>query len=99
MDVTIGAQYRHTSEHGLGHRARIADPDVDENAKPPKVNPADPFALRRDLDMDPGTIVTVAGVDTKRGLILVEWSDRLGTPRITSLEPDDLAANYERVEE
>lgn len=41
-----------------------------------------------ELDLHPGTTVTVVGHDEGRGLLLVEWTDRAGNPRITSVEPD-----------
>jgi hypothetical protein len=47
-----------------------------------------------DLDMTPGVLVTVVGYDDDRGLVLVEWTDGQGNPRITSVDPDDFDANF-----
>jgi hypothetical protein len=93
-----GDLYRHIGEHGLGHRARIDDPTIDENEPAPKVKPSDAFALRRDLDMAPGTIIKVAGYDKHRNLVLVAWSDKLGTERITSIEPAVFHERFELLE-
>lgn len=42
-----------------------------------------------ELDMRPGTEVTVTDVDDERGgLVLVEWADRSSNPRITSVDPE-----------
>lgn len=42
-----------------------------------------------ELDLHPGTEVTVHDVDVERGgLVLVEWADRGGNPRITSVDPE-----------
>lgn len=49
-----------------------------------------------ELDLAPGTSVTVAGMDEDRNLVLVEWTDRAGTARITSVEPDQFAAQFTR---
>lgn len=44
-----------------------------------------------ELDLHPGTEVKVAGYDDERDLVLVEWTDRAGNPRITSVEPAHFA--------
>ncbi len=49
-----------------------------------------------ELDLVPGTAVEVSGMDEERGLVLVEWTDRAGTPRITSIEPDQFGAQFTR---
>lgn len=48
----------------------------------------------RGLDLHPGTEVTVAGYDDDRGLVLVEWTDRQGNPRITSVEPQHFDEHF-----
>jgi hypothetical protein len=40
-----------------------------------------------ELDLKPGTEVKVAGYDDDRNLVLVEWTDAQGNPRVTSVEP------------
>jgi hypothetical protein len=39
---------------------------------------------------------TVVGHDEDRDLILVEWTDLQGNPRITSVEPDTLAERFKK---
>lgn len=48
----------------------------------------------RDLDLVPGTEVKVLGHDDDRGLVLLEWTDGQGNPRITSVEPDQFADHF-----
>ena len=50
-----------------------------------------------ELDMHPGTEVAVHDVDDERGRVIVEWSDRGGNPRMTSIEPDRFAEWFEEV--
>lgn len=51
-----------------------------------------------ELDLHPDTEVTVTGVDDERGgLVLVEWTDRSGNPRMTSIEPDHFGEWFEEV--
>ena len=49
-----------------------------------------------ELDLHPGTEVKVAGYDDDRDLVLVEWTDKQGTPRITSVEPDHFADAFKK---
>jgi hypothetical protein len=84
-----GDGYRLTGEDGLGQAARIADPDVPEAQNLMRSDMAE-------LDMPPGTRVAVAGHDDERGLVLVEWEDRQGTARITSVPAGDLAVLFEK---
>jgi hypothetical protein len=51
-------------------------------------------AEMHELDLHPGTSVTVVGHDDDRGLVLVEWTDRSGNPRITSVDPAMLAEHF-----
>lgn len=51
-------------------------------------------AEMRDLDMPPGTVVTVVGHDDERDLVLVEWTDLSGNGRVTSIEPAVFAENF-----
>lgn len=48
----------------------------------------------RDLDLRPDTPVKVVAVDDDRGLVLVEWVDASGNPRITSVEPGLLGEHF-----
>lgn len=47
-----------------------------------------------ELDLQPGTAVTVIGHDEDRDLILVSWIDATGTPRTTSVEPTLFADHF-----
>jgi hypothetical protein len=80
----VGATYRHRADTGLAARARVADPDVSDDLPAEMV----------DLDMHPDTTVKVCGYDDDRDLVLVEWTDLSGTPRITSIEPDDFDQHF-----
>jgi hypothetical protein len=51
----------------------------------------------RELDLHPGTAVTHLEHDAERGLDLIEWTDRVGGHRITSVTPDQLAELFEEV--
>lgn len=84
---TEGAVYRQTGVHGLGQRARIADPDIaaDLNTLPLEMT---------QLDMPADAVVTVIGHDDDRDLVLVEWADSTGTDRITSMPAAELAENF-----
>lgn len=82
-----GTTYRHTAEQGLAARARIADPTVSDDLHPDMAA----------LDMPAGCEVVVADYDAERDLALVEWTDRQGNPRITSVDLADLDADFERL--
>jgi hypothetical protein len=47
-----------------------------------------------DLDLHPGTAVKVHGYDDDRDLVLIEWTDLAGNPRITSVEPERFAHDF-----
>src|SRR5690242_5710850 len=47
-----------------------------------------------ELDLTPEVRVTVVGYDDDRGLVLVEWPDGQGNPRITSVDPGDLDSDF-----
>lgn len=83
-----GDSYRHTADAGLGARARDADGDL-VGALPTEM---------AQLDMPPGAVVTVTGVDDDRGLVLLEWTDGNDTPRITSVDPEQFARDFEKGE-
>lgn len=83
-EPNVGDIYRHAAEQGLAARARVADVGVSDELS----------SEMTELDLQPGTEVTVAGYDDQRGLVLVEWTDAQGNPRITSVTPDDFAANF-----
>ena len=46
------------------------------------------------LDMQPGTIVTVVDYDHDRDLVVVDWIDAQGNPRITSVAPELFARDF-----
>jgi len=75
-----GTRYAYRADAALGLAARIADPDVDNNQHPEMA----------ELDMPAGTLATVDGFDTDRQLVLLAWTDRAGTPRITSVSVETL---------
>lgn len=51
-----------------------------------------------ELDMAPGTEVIVHDVDQERGgLVLLEWVDRPGNPRMTSVDPQLFGQLFEAV--
>lgn len=52
-----------------------------------------------DLDMPHDTEVELVGHDDDRNLEIVEWTDRHGDPRRTSIEPDVFASHFEEVPE
>lgn len=83
-DVQPGSRWRYIADRGLGEQARVDDPDLDDTL------PADMLGL----DMAPGQAVTVSGHDASRGLVLLEWTDRYGTPRVTSVDPRTFAAQF-----
>lgn len=102
--ANVGDQYRFDAPHPLGQMHRIADPDVDDtqpSAEELELGAAGyapggsrhPDGPRAALDMPPGQLVTVAGHDDDRDLILVEWSDG-DTPRVTSIEPATFAQHF-----
>ena len=79
-----GTTYTYSGDDGLGACARVADPDISDEL------PSDMAAL----DMAPGTEVTVDGYDKDRDLVLVGWVDGAGTPRVTSVDPAEFAAQF-----
>lgn len=79
--------YRYAADAGLAARARVVDPDVSDDLP----------SEMAELDLKPGTGVTVTGYDRDRDLVLVGWTDAQGTPRITSVEPGHFAATFAKV--
>jgi hypothetical protein len=79
-----GTTLRFTADTGLAAKARRDDPDVSDDLPAEMV----------DLDLHPDTTVTVIGHDEDRDLVLVEWTDLQGNPRITSVERDDFNTNF-----
>lgn len=71
-------RYRYTGDVGLGEHHKGAEL----------------IAEQAELDMVPGTVVAVCGHDDERDLVLVEWTDKQGTPRITSLVPDNFDRHF-----
>lgn len=81
-----GTKLRYTADTGLAAQARRADPDVSDDLPAEMV----------DLDLHPDTTVTVIGHDEDRDLVLIEWTDLQGNPRITSVEPDTLTERFKK---
>jgi hypothetical protein len=81
MTPPVGARYRHDSQLGLALRLVGDDMSPDMRA----------------LDMPPGAEVTVLDHDADRDLVLVEWVDAHGNPRITSIEPSVFAEHFTEV--
>jgi hypothetical protein len=81
-----GTTLRFTADTGLAAKARRDDPDVSDDLP----------AEMADLDLHPDTTATVVGHDEDRNLILIEWTDLQGNPRITSVEPDTLAERFKK---
>jgi hypothetical protein len=82
-----GAVYQYSGEHGLAQAARIADPSV------PNELPAE----MHELDLPPQTRVTVADIDEDRDLVIVEWVDRSGNQRRTSIDQNVFATDFTEV--
>lgn len=77
--------HRYKADVGLAARARVDDPDVSDDLP----------AEMHELDMAPGTEVTVSGHDLERELVLLNWTDRNGTPRTTSVTAEVFADDFE----
>jgi hypothetical protein len=103
--MELGLGQHHADEH-LGNR--LAEPIGGDalRAVADVMNPTDEqraeldaFLSRtmEDLDMAHGTEVEHTGRDEGRNLEIVEWSDKHGDPRRTSIEPDFFAANFREV--
>jgi hypothetical protein len=73
----LGDRYTFAGDVGLAAAAREADSNVDDHLT----------AEHAELDLTPGTAVTVCGYDDERDLVLVEWTDVKETPRVTSIDP------------
>jgi hypothetical protein len=86
-----GDRFRFAGADGLGQAARIADPDVPEAQNLMRSDMAE-------LDMPAGCEVEVVGHDEDRDLVLVQWMDGQGNPRITSVPELELAAQFEKLE-
>lgn len=85
--------HAHMPKQAADARRRAVDPNVPDE---------DPVAAERhrdmhEMDLHPGTEVTHIGRDEDRDLELVEWTDRLGNPRITSIAPDHFAEKFKEV--
>lgn len=89
MPAKEGEQYRYTGKRGLGQEKRIADPGIPEERNSLASDMAD-------LDLPPGTVVTVLGDDADRDLTLVQWTDSNGTDRILSMEPGEFGSSFKK---
>jgi hypothetical protein len=89
--------YRHPDGYGLGRHH--AGQDLSGRPSVPGIPLDDLMPDARvsmhDLDLQHGTAVTLAEFDGERGLHLVGWTDAMGTPRRTSITPEDLAAFFQ----
>jgi hypothetical protein len=52
-----------------------------------------------ELDMPPGTDVQVIAHDDESGWPLVQWADKTGNTRITTIDPDVFDRDFIKVEE
>lgn len=75
--------FRYSHELGFGEAARGEALDED-------------MAL---LDMPPGTEVQVIAYDDDSGWPLVQWADRSGNARITTIDPEVFDSDFVKVEE
>lgn len=79
--------YEYVGEQGLAAAARIADPDTDDDLP----------SEMRELDLRPGTEVTLIEHDLDRDLLILEWTDASGGTRRTSVPPAQFDAQFEEV--
>jgi hypothetical protein len=49
-----------------------------------------------ELDLLPGTSVTVSGYDSDKDYVLVDWDDLSGNPRTTSLDLEDFNSFFSK---
>jgi hypothetical protein len=104
--------YEHPAEAGLGeHWASPDHPPLEERPAnsfgavgAPARGPLPGEVTMADLDMPHGTVVTVATDDDgnevrdgDRDLEIVEWTDRQGNPRRTSVHPEFFAEHFREV--
>jgi len=76
--VRTGSKYKYAGDAGLGAKSIEGDLHPD----------------MADLDLSPGTLVKVVGQDDERDLVLVEWEDAQGNPRITSVPLDTFGTDF-----
>jgi hypothetical protein len=75
-----GARYTYAGGEGLGHMHA-------ENGL---------SADMHELDLADGTQVEVAAWDDERSLVVIEWADRQGNTRMTSVEPSVFAEHFKK---
>lgn len=85
--IKVGQKATFKGKEGLGQAARTADPDVPQSDNPLRSDMAE-------IDLKPGTAVQVIGHDDDRDLVLLQWEDGQGNPRITSVTEDDFRAQF-----
>lgn len=83
MASSEDARPRKGARHAYGARQALGARNA-ENQHPDMVQ----------LDLSPGTDVKVIGHDDERDLVLIEWTDQLGNPRITSIEPAEFSKSF-----
>jgi hypothetical protein len=76
-----GSKFTYNADRGLADRATGGTPLRTDQAE---------------LDLQPGTEVEVHDYDKERDLVLVEWTDASGNPRITSVELDDFNESFQK---
>jgi hypothetical protein len=80
MPAVAGDDYTYQPSHGNG---------FGENALGQALS-----AEMQELDLLPGTPVTVLELDAQSSWPLVEWVDGKGLPRITTVEPNEFDSDF-----
>ena len=80
MPAEPGQDYTYQPTHGkgFGHNARGSELTAEMT----------------ELDLKPGTPVTVLELDADSGWPLVQWKDDVGIDRITTIEPGEFDADF-----
>jgi hypothetical protein len=97
--------FEHPAEAGLGeHHADPGAPPLEERsavrhgaAGAPQHPAQDGELTMADLDMPHGTLVELHGHDEDRGLVQVDWVDKFGNDRRTSIDPGFFAEHFREV--
>jgi hypothetical protein len=89
---------RYVYDHGTGLGEMAAEP----GAVPLSARLADPGdtggPTMADVDLLPGTVVGLDPRDDERDLEIITWTDAVGTPRRTSVDPGFFAGHFREVE-
>lgn len=97
--------FEHPAEAGFGeHHADPGGPPLEERsavrhgaAGAPQHPAQDGELTMAGLDMHHGTTVELHGQDEDSGLVLVDWTDKFGNPRRTSIDPDFFGEHFREV--